>query len=187
MGKRLLAAGLAFLMMTGMALAAEIGGVSLPDTLTVGKDTLALNGAGLRKKLFFKIYAGGLYLKAKSGDAAGIIAADAPMAIRMHFIYNGVTAKQLIEAWDEGFNHATGGKLAPIQAKIDMFNGYFTQEAKKGDIYDVSYVPGEGIRVKIKDKTFGPIPGLEFKQAVFAIWLGKIPADSGLKEGMLGK
>lgn len=187
MGKKLMVAGLAFLMMTGMALAAEIGGVSLPDTLTVGKDTLALNGAGLRHKFFFKIYAGGLYLKAKSGDAAAVIAADAPMAIRMHFIYNGVTPKELVDAWNEGFNHATGGKLAPIQEKINTFNGYFTQEAKKGDIYDVTYVPGEGIRVKTQDKTFGPIPGLAFKQAVFAIWLGKIPADSGLKKGMLGK
>ena len=30
------------------------------------------------------------------------------------------------------------------------------------------------------------IEGLDFKKAVFGIWLGKEPADSNLKEGMLG-
>jgi len=33
----------------------------------------------------------------------------------------------------------------------------------------------------------GTVKGLDFKKALFAIWLGKKPADSGLKDGMLGK
>ena len=31
------------------------------------------------------------------------------------------------------------------------------------------------------------IPGKDFADAMFAVWLGAKPADAGLKEGMLGK
>ena len=62
------------------ALALDVGGVTLPDSVQVGGQTLALNGAGLRKKMFVKVYAGGLYLKSKATDADSVVSADAPMA-----------------------------------------------------------------------------------------------------------
>ena len=175
------------LLLVSPALAKEIGGVNLPDTLKAGNEELLLNGAGLRTKFVVKVYAGGLYLKAKNSDAQKIIAADEPMAIRMQFIHDGVDAKKLIEAWNEGFANGTGGNTAPIKAEIDKFNSFFSQEAKKGDVYDIIYVPGQGVEVQIKGKVMGTIAGFEFKKAVFSIWLGEKPADNSLKKGMLGK
>ncbi|MFW5810410.1 MAG: chalcone isomerase family protein [Thermodesulfobacteriota bacterium] len=167
--------------------AVEIGGVTFPETQVAGNETLVLNGVGLRKKFFIKVYAGGLYLTEKSSNAGQIIQANAPMAIRMHFIYDGVSAEKLIDAWNEGFSAATGGKNGPLQEEINKFNSFFTEEAKEGDIYHIIYTPKEGTRVYIKDRLMGVISGLDFKQAVFAIWLGEKPADEGLKEGMLGQ
>ena len=66
--------------MTSLSTAMEIGGVYLPDTLMAGKHPLLLNGAGLRKKVFIKVYAGGLYLEQKLHGPQEIIGADAPMA-----------------------------------------------------------------------------------------------------------
>ncbi len=174
---------LMMLMTAPLVQAKEIGGVVLPDTLTAGREKLILNGAGLRKKFFMKIYAGALYLKDNSGDAPAIIRADAPMAIRMHFIYDGVSPDKLIEAWNEGFSAV--GNTAPLQERIDRFNSYFTTEAKEGDIYDIIYTPGSGTRLYMKDRLMGTFPGLDFKQALFGIWLGEKPADDDLKEGML--
>lgn len=187
MMKRLLIIFLAVLMMAPLASAAQIGTVTLPDSLTAGTDTLLLNGAGFRKKLFIKVYAGGLYLKQKSTDARTIINADAPMAIRMHFVYDGVSSKKLINGWNEGFNNATGGNVAPIKTEIDQFNALFKEEAKKNDIYDIVYMPNEGVRVFIKGEVKETIKGLDFKKALFGIWLGEKPADAKLKKGMLGK
>ena len=57
--KRLIIIMSAFLMVTPLAVAKEIGGAKLPDSMTAGKDELVLNGAGLRKKYrFVKIYVG---------------------------------------------------------------------------------------------------------------------------------
>ncbi|MBW2201523.1 MAG: chalcone isomerase family protein, partial [Deltaproteobacteria bacterium] len=60
--KRLFITTIAVFIMTSLSAAMEIGGVHLPDTLMAGKSPLLLNGAGLRKKVFIKVYAGGLYL-----------------------------------------------------------------------------------------------------------------------------
>jgi hypothetical protein len=43
------------------------------------------------------------------------------------------------------------------------------------------------VRVSIKGEVKGTIKGLDFKKAVFGIWLGEKPADAKLKKGMLGK
>jgi Leu/Phe-tRNA-protein transferase len=171
---------------TSIAMGIEIGGVQLPDSLTVNNAKLQLNGAGLRKKAVIKVYAGGLYLLKKETDPAKIIAADEPMVIRMHFIYSKVSKEKLVNTWNEGFANATNGNTEAIQKEINQFNGYFTEDAKKGDVYDVIYLPGHGISVEINGKRKGPIPRLEFKQAVFGIWLGEKPADAKLKKGMLG-
>lgn len=71
----------------------EIGGVLLPDNLNVAGQELQLNGAGLRKKAFIKVYACGLYMPAASSDADAILADSTAIVVRMHFIYKKVGAK----------------------------------------------------------------------------------------------
>ena len=174
---------------TVFSFAREIGGVTLPDTLELANEKLVLNGAGLRKKLFFKVYAGGLYLKSKSSDAAAVTDADETMMIRMHFIYNGVSSKKLTHAFYEGFRNVLGANLSSFNKEIDAFNALFSKEAKKGDIYDVAYVAGTGIVVRFNGEIMGTVPGSAFKKAVFGIWLGDKFADSNLKSlksGLMG-
>ena len=64
--------------MTLSAAAADLAGVSVPESAQVAGANLALNGVGLRKKFFIKIYVGGLYLPQKSSDADAIIASATP-------------------------------------------------------------------------------------------------------------
>ena len=174
------------MMCPALSYAEKIGGVDIPDSLTAGNTPLVLNGAGLRKKFFMNIYAGALYLHEKSHDARKIIEAEEPMAIRMHFIYDGVSRKKLIDTWNEGFDNGTDGKTAPIAPQLEKFNACFTEDAKAGDVYDFIYTPSQGVRVYKKKELRGAIQGIAFKKALFAIWLGENPADEDLKEGMLG-
>lgn len=175
------------LLMISFAGAVEMGGAILPDTLPAGQETLVLNGAGLRKKFFVSVYAAGVYLKQKTTDTRKIIESDEPMAIRMNFIHDEVSAEKLIAAWNEGFSNATAGNTGPLQKEIAQFNAMFTDGAKKGDIYDIIYTPGQGVSVIIKEKPVGKIEGLAFKKALFSIWLGDNPVDSSLKQGLSGQ
>jgi len=88
--------GSAVLTLGAAALAGELAGATLPDTLKAGEKTLKLNGLGLRKKAVFKVYVGGLYLESPSKDAGAILGADQAKAIRMHFLRD-LTKAQLVE------------------------------------------------------------------------------------------
>ena len=48
--------------------AAEVAGVKIDDKASVAGADLALKGAGLRKRLFFDVYAMGLYVADRKAD-----------------------------------------------------------------------------------------------------------------------
>ena len=173
------------------AQAKEVAGVDMPDTMDAGGTQLVLNGAGVRTKrivMNVDIYVGGLYLQERSSDAKAIIAADEPMAMKLHMVSKLITSERMEEATTEGFDNATGGNTAPIQQHIDAFMAVFKEKIVPDDVFDIAYVPEQGVVVHKNGKPSGVVDGgLPFKQALFAIWLGDKPAHEGLRDGMLGK
>ncbi len=163
----------------------KINGITFPDSYTTGKDKLALNGGGTREKYWMDMYVGALYLTEKSKDANSIISTNSSMAIRICILSGLITSDKMIDAVEEGFKKSTGGKQADYKDKIDKFKKAFSEEIKKGDVFDIVY-SGEKISIYKNNTLKAEIEGLDFKKAVFGIWLGKEPADSDLKEGMLG-
>jgi hypothetical protein len=192
--KKILVVLLVLLFLSPAAMAKKVGDVEVADSIMLDGQNLVLNGAGIRiKKVAFislEIYSGGLYLKAKNADAQAIMDADAPMAIRLYITTNKASKEKLIEAWNEGFDRATGGKTDSIKAEIGKFNALFKTDPKEGDMYEIAYIPGKGITVAMNGASQGDaISGLEFKKAVFGIWLAKNDDEylNDLKAGLLGK
>jgi hypothetical protein len=178
---------LSVFMMTSLCYGKEVAGVVIPETLEAGQVTLMLNGAGVRNKLFIKLYVGGLYLEQKTNDAKTIITADEPMAVRLHIISSMITSKKMEDAVREGFLNSTGGKTEPVRDQIEKFISVFKDEIKENDIFDLIYSPGKGTDVYKNAEHRSSIEGLLFKQALFGIWLCDKPAQVSLKKDMLGK
>ena len=166
--------------------ARQYGDVTIPDNLEAGGESLVLNGAGYRSKFFMKMYLGGLYLKEQNSDAEVIISADETMLMKLHIVSGRVTTDRMIDAIDEGFEKSAEEGMAATVEKIDQFKACFSDEIEEGDIFDIAYVPGEGVKVHKNENLTGTIEGLDFKKAVFGIWLSNKPADKGLKKKMLG-
>jgi hypothetical protein len=164
--------------------AKDIAGLSIPDSIQAGGETIALNGAGIRSKFFLKVYVGSLYVKDKGNNPEVIIKADEPMAIRLDFLMD-VDAPKILDAWNEGFENSSGGNLDALKDRIAEFNTCFSQDSVKGTRYDIVYVPNTGLSVMVNGVEKALIPGFDFKRAVFGIWLGDKPADKDLKKGML--
>ncbi|MAG88356.1 chalcone isomerase family protein [Zunongwangia profunda] len=163
----------------------EVGGVTLPKTVEFKGETLQLNGAGVREKFWIDLYAGGLYLQQKSSDADQIMTADKPMAIKLHIVSKLITSKKMIDAVNEGFENSTKGNTAPLASEIKKFKGFFNDEIKKDDVFDLVYIPGTGVVSYKNGEEKGTIKGLAFKEALFGIWLSKKPAEDDLKAAML--
>lgn len=167
------------------AQAAEVAGVKIEETVSVDGSTLTLNGAGIRKKLFVKVYVGALYLPKKATMVEAVLADPGPKRVLMHFLYKSVEREKLTEGWTEGFKNNSAAEMEKLRARLDDFNKLFT-DVKARDVILLDYVPGTGTRVTIKGAVKGTIPGADFNAALLKVWLGGSPADAGLKQAMLG-
>jgi len=178
-------AAAAFVAASGRPAAArELAGVNMPETLSVGDKTLRLNGLGLRKKVVFKVYVGGLYLETPSKDAAAILASDQAKAVRMTFLRD-VSKSQLKDAFVEGFENNAKEKAAAQRAAIEKLYSLLP-DVKETQTMSFSYLPGKGTTISLGENALGLIEGREFAEALFALWLGPKPPSEDLKKGMLG-
>ena len=166
---------------------AIVAGREVPDAISVGESRLVLNGAGIRKRLFFKVYVGALYVRARSSDPAAIVAADEPKAVRVFFLRN-VSRDQLKEAYHVGIEkNSPGPRVAELEAKLDLLAELLPEKIRQGSELSVTYVPGTGTVLTTSDGTRGTVEGKEFADAMFRTWLGEHPADEDLKDAMLGR
>lgn len=170
-----------FLLLLSLASARELAGIQIADTVSVGGQTLALNGAGLREKYYIDVYAGALYLPKKTTSGADAIAADVPKRIAMHFVYSKVTKAQLVETFREGFAKAPATPAGSADALYAALS-----DLKSGDIVSFDYVPGTGTTVSVRGSAKSTIPSKEFMVALWTVFLGTSPPTAALKAGMLG-
>ncbi|MBI2280213.1 MAG: chalcone isomerase family protein [Bacteroidetes bacterium] len=165
----------------------KIGGIEIPVKVNFNETNLELNGAGVRTKYFMDMYVGGLYLSTKNDNGIIVMNDDKTMAIKLHIVSSLITTKKMVDAVDEGFKKSTKGKQAELKAEIDKFKAVFSPEIKENDVYDFVYIPEKGTVIYKNSKPTVTIKGLEFKKALFGIWLCSEPADTDLKAAMLGK
>ena len=164
-----------------------VAGVKVDAKMNLEVQSLQLNGAGTRVKMFMDMYVGALYLEKKSSNANEIMNSKDGAAIKLNIVSGLITSDKMISAINEGFENSTGKKTAPLKAKIDKFKGFFKDEIKKGDVFIIINVPNEGVVVYKNGVKKGSIDGHDFKKALFGIWLCDKPADKDLKNEMLGK
>ncbi len=157
------------------------------EAVTINGTKVAFKGSGIRKKAFLKLYIGDLYVKDLSLGAKEIIDTDDYMSIRLQIISKLISNSAMKEAVEEGFTASTTKEEHEVlEERIESFIAVFSDEIVKGDRFRFDYVPGIGTRAYKNEKLLTTIPGLDFKEGLFGIWLGDKPADKNLKKGMIG-
>jgi len=183
---KLVLAGVCALALFGSnAFAAEISGVKLPDQVSVGGKSLKLNGAGLRQATILKVnvYAAGLYLEKPSGDGEAIANSDQAKSIEMVFMRD-VTAKQMAEAFGEGFEKNCVAGCAELKPHLSKLQGLL-KDMKKGETLAIHFL-ADGVDVMVRGQKAGSVGDKAFSHQLIRCWIGKNPPNSGLKEGLLG-
>lgn len=173
---------LAFLAMP--APAAELAGVTLPDTLRIEDNPLVLSGIALREKYIFDVYVAGLYLPEKNDNAMAILEADEPRIMVMSFLRT-VKAEKITVAWNEGFKDNVPDADDELKAKFADL-GRMMRDMYDSEEMVFTYVPGIGTAVEIKEDPMGVIPGKDFADALLLTWIGPKPGPGkAFKEELL--
>lgn len=169
--------------------AADVAGIRFDDTAAVGGQTLKLNGAGVRTKIVFKIYALGLYLAEKKSTVADVLAAQGARRIQIVSMRD-LTSDEFGDAFMKGLNSNTDqAERTRFLPQTKTFGEMFASipGLKKGDVLTVDWVPGTGTVCTLNGRKIGEtVQDVAFYNAILRIWLGENPADNSLKPKLLG-
>ena len=171
----------------------DVGGVRFERRLDVGGNTLALNGAGIRYKAVFKVYAAGLYVPAnlatKPSTPDALLAVTGPrrLAITMlREIDSNELGKLFTRGVEDNVPRSEYAKLVPGLIRMgEVFARH--KRLMPSDTFTIDWLPGSGTVISVKGQPQGePFKEPEFFNALLRIWVGKSPADHLLKEALLG-
>jgi len=160
-------------------------------------ESLVHRGTGVRTKpILGAMYELALWVpeSLQKADAKAVIEADLPMEFVLTIKSGLINRKRYVEATTEGFAQAAASGYVTPQQPVFLAQ-FDTTEFRKGDLIVMSYRPGGLVSTYRRqtapgvftDTVLGTLPGLDLKQAVFAIWLGNAPVQKSLRDGLLGK
>lgn len=166
----------------------NVGGVDFASTVPAVGQALQLQGAGLRTRFGFKVYAMGLYLQQPGQDAAAIVAAHGEKRIRI-VLLRDLEAAQFADAMVDGLrkNHDREA-LAALQPAVDRLLGALREigAAPKGSEIHLDQLANGDTRLSVDGSARGgDIADAALYPALLRIWLGEHPADRSLKDAIL--
>ncbi len=187
---RRLTLAMAAMLSLNLAHAVEVSGVTFEDRTKLGNSDVVANGAGMRKKAFFKVYAMVLYLSEKQGEAGAVLSASGAKRISISLLRD-LSAQQFVDALQEGVaeNHGEA-EVAALSDRVRQFSEAMLGigEARTGTLVFIDWLPETGTRLTVNGQIKGKdIAGEDFYRALLKIWLGNKPVQDDLKQALLGK
>lgn len=155
----------------------------LPREVVVEGEPLQLNGIAVQRKLTFDVYQVALYLEEPTSQATEALGSDQTKQIRLRLMRNA-SSDQLASALRDGV--LKGGSYSPaVRQRLEQLLEQIP-DLRKGEELIITYVPGEGTTVKRAGGTEITLPGKDFADALFAVWLGRDPGVSRIQRELLG-
>lgn len=166
------------------ASALEVAGVKLPERVEIAGEPLQLNGYGIRKKYFFKIYVGALYTAQKATSARQVVDGAGGKLLRMDFLYSKIEKEKIVGGFAKGI--ATNSPELRQDPAVVQFLGWFDTDFSQGDRVELAITADNLVNVSHNNRPLGMLKSANLARALLLIYLGQEPADAEMKEGMLG-
>ena len=167
--------------------AAEVAGVKLDERIKLGGNELVLNGAGLRSRVFIKIYVGALYVSQKASTPAALLDASSPRRMSLRLLRD-LDADTLYGALRDGLkDNNTEAELVALKVPTEQFADVMKKigNARSGDLVTIDFT-AEGVGVSLNGEARGKVASPLFGRALLKVWLGDNAVDASLKKGLLG-
>ncbi len=183
---RLITAALIWCALMNNPLAADafdLASPAMPKVVKANGKLLVLNGTAIGTKIFLRVYTIGLYLEKKTTDAETAIKSDESKRISLVML-RSVSRQQFVQAVEKGIVRNCGVPMASLRSRLDLLEKELPSLAK-GDMLDFTYVPAVGTVVRGQGREL-KIPGKDFAEALFSVWLGPHSDNGSLRDKLLG-
>ena len=168
-----------------VAHAANLEGVSMPDTRVVDGVQMRLNGIGLRtySVLGIRIYVAGLYLERRSGDPSTILHSQQRKLLDIRFLRD-VGAEDARQAWQESFEQNCKAPCYLDPRDVQRFLAA-VPSVHRGEGSTLLFT-SEGADVTFNGRLMGDVPDPQFAELMLATFIGAVPPTPRLKRELLG-
>jgi hypothetical protein len=163
--------------------ARDLAGVSMPEKVSVSGKQLQLNGMGLGRKAFFRVYVIGLYLERPTSDARIAIRTDEAKRIVLTMLRD-VSREKFVQAVEKDMMRNPGVPKTALRRRLDLLESVLPA-LKKGSVLDFTYLPARGTLVRGQGREI-TIPGKDFADALFLVWLSPQSSNPALQRQLLG-
>ena len=166
--KRWLTAAAALLLASAALAEMNVSGVKFQDTTDLRGTKLVLNGAGVRYKAIFKVYAAGLYLPKKGGTPEEVL--SMPGAKRLDItmlreIDSSELGKLFSRGMEDNMDKKAFSKLIPgVMRMSQIFSDH--KKLNAGDTFAIDWVPAAGTVITVKGVPQGEPPGLRRQRPI---------------------
>jgi hypothetical protein len=178
------------------AQAIEVDGVRLSNTTVVNEQRLQLNGAGVSKRGYYKVYVASLYLPEKKASLEAIAQLPGPKRLQLNVLreLSGATiSRYFINDFRAAATDAEFRMLINEMTSVGAVYGTLVK-VSEGDVFWIDFVPGKGIIVQrngtaIIQADFKPYhntPGTELMfQILLRMYAGKDQPEE-LQKNLMG-
>ena len=183
----LAAAALAFA--TAAPAQVTLAGAKFDREASVAGQKLVLNGAGIRYKAIFKVYAMALYTPHAVRNNQQVL--DPKLAKRLRLValrdvggdeFGRLFARAIEE-------NATREEFAKSISAVVRMGEIFAEQKQfsRGDVVDIDYIPGTGLALTAKGRQQELFKEPQFSSIMYKIWFGPHPPDTALQKALLGE
>lgn len=174
--------------------AVELEGVELPETVMAYGQKLVLNGAGVRKRGYFKADVTALYLPEKRTTADAIFKLNGIRRIQLN-ILREFTSTTISRIFLSDFKQAaTEEEFKKLINAVGLIGAAYSNVKRvvKGDVVNLDWVPGQGWMATHNGKMLNSDSGTTFSikdelayQIYLRMYIGQA-APEDLRNGLLG-
>ncbi len=165
-------------------------GQAFDKTVQVAGVPLRLNGLGVRQVAWFKGYLVALYLPQEARTAAQVQALAGPKRLQLRILHE-VPAVEFSKAVRKGIGrNVTPEQAAVLQARTDRLVQTIDAlgKVRKHDVVNLDFAPGQGLTLSVNGSPRGePIAGEDFYAAFLRSFVGDVPYENKMRDGLLGK
>lgn len=170
----------------GVAQAAMLDGVAMPEIRVADGTRMRLNGIGLRTYSVFglHIYVAGLYLERQSNNPDSILHSSERKLLDIRFLRD-VDAADARKAWQDGFDNNCRLPDCYLDPRdVQRFLAAIPP-IHQGDETMLLFSP-KGVDVTFDGRPLGDITDPHFAETLLATFIGPVPPTPRLKRELLG-
>lgn len=157
--------------------------VCFNQTKDLAGTTLPLRGLAKYEFWTLNLYTAALYLPAEASTPP-LVLSELPKALILEY-HRPIRASQIVDAANQKLQRNLGDRYDHFKQRIDAISAVY-RDVGRGDRYELSYIPGSGTSLFLNGEHQITIPGADFAEAYFGIWLSETPLNAKLRDELTG-